>query len=67
MTTVEPSVSRRAANVAPFYVMALLRRARALEAAGMDVIHMEIGEPDFPTPEPICRAGQRALAAQRTV
>ncbi len=66
MTTVEPSVSRRAANVAPFFVMALLRRARALEASGLDVIHMEIGEPDFPTPEGICAAGQRAIAQQQT-
>ena len=42
--------------------MEVLRRAGELEAAGHDVIHMEVGEPDFPTPEPIVRAAQAALA-----
>ena len=41
--------------------MALLARARALEAQGRSIIHMEIGEPDFPTPRPVCEAGIRAL------
>ena len=41
--------------------MALLGRARELEAQGRSIIHMEIGEPDFLTPEPILRAGIRAL------
>jgi aspartate/methionine/tyrosine aminotransferase len=41
--------------------MEILARARALEAAGRRVIHMEIGEPDFPTPAPIVRAGMDAL------
>ena len=40
----------------------VLVRARGLEAAGRDVIHLEIGEPDFPTPPHIVEAGQRALA-----
>ena len=35
--------------------------ARALEAAGRSVIHMEIGEPDFPTPEPVLDAARAAL------
>ncbi|UAW97953.1 pyridoxal phosphate-dependent aminotransferase [Halopseudomonas nanhaiensis] len=56
----------RARDIEPFHVMAVLARARALEAQGHDVIHMEIGEPDFITPEPIIRAGQAALAAGRT-
>ncbi|MCB1794919.1 MAG: pyridoxal phosphate-dependent aminotransferase [Candidatus Competibacteraceae bacterium] len=42
--------------------MALLARAKELEAAGRSIVHMEIGEPDFPTAEPIVAAGQRALA-----
>ena len=42
--------------------MALLARARELEAAGHDIIHMEIGEPDFPTPRPVCEAVGRMLA-----
>ena len=40
-------------RIAPFHVMALLGRAQALQAAGHDVIHLEVGEPDFPTPTPI--------------
>jgi aspartate/methionine/tyrosine aminotransferase len=36
--------------------------ARSLEAAGHSVIHMEIGEPDFPTPAPVLAAAQLALA-----
>ena len=54
--------TKRVQDIQPFHVMAVLARARALEAEGRDVIHMEIGEPDFTTPEPIIQAGQRALA-----
>ena len=54
--------ARRLADIAPFHVMALLARAKELEAAGRSIVHMEIGEPDFPTAEPIVAAGQRALA-----
>ena len=39
----------------------VLLRARALEAKGKNVIHLEIGEPDFPTPPHIVEAGKRAL------
>ena len=54
--------ARRMADIAPFHVMALLARAGELAAAGRSIIHMEVGEPDFPTAEPIVAAGQRALA-----
>ncbi|MEH6499438.1 MAG: pyridoxal phosphate-dependent aminotransferase [Pseudoalteromonas distincta] len=59
----QPEWARRSQEIQPFHVMAVLARAKALEAAGRDVIHMEIGEPDFATPEPIIRAGQHALGA----
>jgi aspartate aminotransferase len=39
----------------------VLVRARALEARGRDIIHLEIGEPDFPTPQNIIDAGKKAL------
>jgi aspartate/methionine/tyrosine aminotransferase len=39
----------------------VLRRARALEAQGRNIIHLEIGEPDFPTPKHIIEAGKAAL------
>src|SRR6185295_18070871 len=53
--------ARRAREIEPFHVMALLARARELEAMGRSIVHMEIGEPDFPTPAPIRDAGIRAL------
>ena len=56
----------RSRAIEPFHVMALLARAHELEAAGHDVIHLEIGEPDFTTAEPIIAAGQAALAAGHT-
>src|SRR5262245_59863741 len=39
----------------------VLAKARALEKEGRSVIHLEIGEPDFPTPPHIVEAGKRAL------
>jgi aspartate/methionine/tyrosine aminotransferase len=53
-------------RIQPFHVMALLGRARELEATGRSIVHMEIGEPDFVTPDPVIRAGQAALAAGHT-
>ncbi|MHB0774657.1 aminotransferase class I/II-fold pyridoxal phosphate-dependent enzyme [Halomonas sp. WWR20] len=53
-------------HVHPFRVMGLLEAAQAREAMGHDVIHLEVGEPDFPTPEPVMRAGQQALANGET-
>ena len=61
MSDKAPRIARRASEIEPFHVMELLARARELEAQGRSIIHMEIGEPDFPTPEPIVRAGIRAL------
>lgn len=56
-----PKSALRMQAITPFYVMDLLQRAKQLEAAGKDVIHMEIGEPDFPTPQAIVAAGVRLL------
>lgn len=55
----------RLADIAPFHVMELMAHARALAAAGRDIIHMEVGEPDFPTPEPIVAAAQAHVATGR--
>lgn len=57
----------RLADIAPFHVVELLTRARALEAQGHDIIHMEIGEPDFATPEPIAAAAMAAIRAGKTL
>jgi aspartate/methionine/tyrosine aminotransferase len=56
-------IAERMAAIEPFHVMALLARARNLEAQGCDIVHMEIGEPDFDTPDPIVQAGIEALKA----
>jgi aspartate/methionine/tyrosine aminotransferase len=54
-------LAERTLEISSFYVMELLRRAKQLEAQGKDVIHMEIGEPDFPTPPTIVDAGIKHL------
>ncbi len=59
-------VAHRMKSIRPFYVMELLARARALEAEGRSIIHMEVGEPDFATPQPIIDGGKRALDEGRT-
>jgi aspartate/methionine/tyrosine aminotransferase len=56
-----PAMADRMGHIQPFYVMELLARARELEASGRSIIHMEVGEPDFPTPELVREAGKRAL------
>jgi len=63
---ISPHIARRMQRIKPFYVMDLLERAKRLEAQGRDLVHMEVGEPDFPTPEPVVAAGQQALADGRT-
>ena len=63
-TAVSPraqSIAQRMTLIEPFHVMELLARAKALEAQGRTIVHMEIGEPDFPTPAPIVDAATRAL------
>jgi aspartate/methionine/tyrosine aminotransferase len=57
-----PRIASRVSDIAPFHVMEVQTAARALEAAGRSVIHMEIGEPDFPTPAPVLKAARDALA-----
>ena len=58
-----PAIAARLSQLEPFHVMEIATHARALEAQGRDVIHMEIGEPDFPTPQPVIDAAQSLLAS----
>jgi len=51
--------------ISPFQVMELMGRAKELEQQGHDIVHMEVGEPDFPTPEPVIAAAQEFLATGR--
>tara|TARA_R110002153_G_scaffold18021_3_gene62976 strand:- start:14254 stop:15438 length:1185 start_codon:yes stop_codon:yes gene_type:complete len=59
-------ITERAQAITPFHVMDILAQAKRLEAQGKDIIHMEVGEPDFDTPQPIIEAGIAALKAGKT-
>src|SRR5438067_2712405 len=60
------SASERARSIAPSASMALDARAKQLKAAGQPIISFGVGEPDFPTPEPIKQAANRAMADNAT-
>ena len=60
------SVSQRAREITPFIVMDVLEAAQAMERAGEQIIHLEVGEPDFDTPECIKEAGIRAIREGKT-
>lgn len=60
------NLSERSRKIEPFHVMEILRLASSLEQAGQRIIHLELGEPSFATPEPILEAGKRALNAGLT-
>lgn len=61
-----PPVSHRAESIRPFVVMDVVARAKELEAAGRDIVRLEIGDPDFATPEVIVRAAEAAMDAGDT-
>ena len=60
------SVTKRAKEIPPFIVMDVLERAHELEREGRDIIHLQIGEPDFPTPKCICDAACEAIGRGET-
>jgi aspartate/methionine/tyrosine aminotransferase len=55
------SISKRCCTMTPFLVMEILEAAQVMEQAGEHIIHLEIGEPDFDTPECVKRAACQAL------
>ena len=59
-------VSRRATEIRPFVVMDIVARAQELEATGRDIVRLEIGDPDFPTPDVITKAAESAMAQGST-
>jgi aspartate/methionine/tyrosine aminotransferase len=60
------TVATRAIDFRSFIVMDVLERANVLEKAGRDIIHLEIGEPDFDTPQCIREAGIMAIREGKT-
>ncbi len=59
-------ISKKAQEIPPFIVMDVLEKAQELERNGEDVIHLEVGEPDFDTPECISEACYRAICEGKT-
>ena len=59
-------ISRRAESFTSFIVMDVMAKAEELERKGEHVIHLEVGEPDFPTPKVIAKAATDALHNNKT-
>ena len=54
-------IAKRAEDISPFIVMEVLEKAREMERRGINVIHLEVGEPDFDIPPAVKEATCRAL------
>jgi aspartate aminotransferase len=61
-----PRIAPRVDSLGTETALDVLVKARAVEARGRRVIHLEVGEPDFPTPPHIVEAGIRALREGKT-
>jgi len=59
-------ISEKAKNITPFIVMEVLERASVLEKEGKNIIHLEVGEPDFDVPACVLRASETAMKQGRT-
>ena len=59
-------ISTKAQNISPFIVMEVLERANILEKQGKNIIHLEVGEPDFNVPSCILKASEIAMKEGRT-
>ena len=59
-------ISKRASKFTSFIVMDVMAKAEELERKGENVIHMEVGEPDFSTPKVITKAANDALMKNKT-
>ncbi|MEX2333909.1 MAG: aminotransferase class I/II-fold pyridoxal phosphate-dependent enzyme [Pseudohongiella sp.] len=66
MSVFRPVAADRTRLINPFRVMDVLERARQLELAGADIVHLEVGEPDFATAPQIVAAGVKALELGHT-
>lgn len=59
-------IAKRVENITPFIVMEILEKAREMERDGVDIIHLEVGEPDFDTPQCVKDAICTALQTGQT-
>jgi aspartate/methionine/tyrosine aminotransferase len=62
----QSSIAKRMQHINPFYVMDILAQAKALEADGHKIVHLEVGEPDFNTPDAVKRAAKMAIDNNKT-
>ncbi|HCY86076.1 MAG TPA: aspartate aminotransferase [Desulfobacteraceae bacterium] len=60
------TAARRCEKITPFIVMDVLEEIQRMESQGIDVVHMEIGEPDFNVPECVNRVSVEALCQNET-
>lgn len=58
--------ARRTEEIQPFYAMEILDKAWRMQASGRDIIHLEVGEPDFDSPAAVVKAGRAALKQGHT-
>ena len=59
-------ISKRADKITSFIVMDVMAKAEELERRGENIIHLEVGEPDFPTPKVVVEAAVEALQKNKT-
>jgi (5-formylfuran-3-yl)methyl phosphate transaminase len=59
-------IPERVRSIEPFLAMEVLERAQAMERDGAKVLHLELGEPDFPAPAAAVEAARKALAEGAT-
>lgn len=59
-------ISEKAKDITPFIVMEVLERASILEKSGINIIHLEVGEPDFEVPACVSKATQLAMNQGKT-
>jgi aspartate aminotransferase len=55
------SLASRVTQIAPSPTLAVNAKAKALKAAGADILNFSVGEPDFDTPPHVCAAGKKAI------
>ena len=59
-------ISKLAKSISPFYVMEVLERAQQLERKGINIVHLEIGEPDHNTDRQICKKAVSSIESGDT-
>jgi (5-formylfuran-3-yl)methyl phosphate transaminase len=59
-------VTRKSSEIPPFIVMEVMEKAASMERQGENIIHLEVGEPDFDTPECVKEAAIRAIREGKT-